>query len=278
VLGLGGIFVWAVLWIGYVVIGVIMMRRFYPGFTPLTTYSLIFLNVFVFFAGLAGGIGPVGEHLGLRPAAVLRGEDIHSLLTAFFMHKDTRHLFGNMIYLLISGFIMERSLGSFRFLLFYLFVGLAVSFADLGIRSDSLLPAMGASGAVSGIFGACLIGASSARVPVFFNLLLLLPPLTLLSTLGSVFFYIAIFLYFPLLYLLLRSIVGKWREESWYLLPFLSLWILSQALLAAIGAPWVYYWAHAIGIVAGFLGWLILKPRAEIAPEVIPEVPPIGGF
>jgi membrane associated rhomboid family serine protease len=82
-----------------------------------------------------------------------------------FMHADFWHLFGNMIYLWTFGRRVEDACGSWRFLIFYLLVGMlaAVGFALLD-PSLNVGPGVGASGAISGVMGAYLLLFPSAKV------------------------------------------------------------------------------------------------------------------
>lgn len=78
-----------------------------------------------------------------------------TLLTAVFSHNAFWHIFLNMYVLLSFGSILEELLGSFRFLSFYLIAGLFSSFCHAFVSAfilgDSSIPALGASGAVSGL-------------------------------------------------------------------------------------------------------------------------------
>ncbi|MCV4698554.1 rhomboid family intramembrane serine protease, partial [Escherichia coli] len=60
------------------------------------------------------------------------------------------HIFGNMLFLLIFGDNLENLLGHIRFLFFYLACGLAAAFAQIATDPNSLIPMLGASGAISG--------------------------------------------------------------------------------------------------------------------------------
>jgi membrane associated rhomboid family serine protease len=80
-----------------------------------------------------------------------------TLLSSMFMHGSWMHIFGNMIYLLIFGDQIEDRLGHIRFLLFYLFAGIAAGLAQVITTPLSVLPCIGASGAIAGVLGAYLI-------------------------------------------------------------------------------------------------------------------------
>lgn len=101
--------------------------------------------------------------LGLVPAAYTgeAGGDLVSLLVApityQFLHGGWVHLGVNMLSLAAFGAPVERLLGARRFVLFYLSAGLVAGFVHVLFFADSLDPVVGASGAVSGVFGAVLM-------------------------------------------------------------------------------------------------------------------------
>jgi membrane associated rhomboid family serine protease len=83
-----------------------------------------------------------------------------TLLTSMFMHGGVAHLLGNMWFLWIFGDNIEQSLGRLRFVLFYLLCGLLASMAHVLLNQTgdtSMIPSLGASGAISGVMGAYLV-------------------------------------------------------------------------------------------------------------------------
>ena len=76
------------------------------------------------------------------------------------------HLGGNMLYLWIFGDNLEKVMGAVRFAIFYLICGLAASFAHIVFGPGSNLPAVGASGAISGVLGGYLLLFPNNRVRV----------------------------------------------------------------------------------------------------------------
>lgn len=91
-----------------------------------------------------------------------------TLLTAMFMHGGLMHLGGNMLFLWIFGDNVEHRFGSLRFLLFYLVSGLVASFAQILLDPSSVVPTLGASGAISGVLGAYLVLFPHNKVNAFF--------------------------------------------------------------------------------------------------------------
>ncbi len=101
--------------------------------------------------------------LGLVPAAYT-GEPMANLLslvaapfTYQFLHGGWVHLGVNMLSLAAFGTPVERLLGPRRFLFFYLAAGVVAGFVHVAFYSTSGDPVVGASGAVSGVFGAVLM-------------------------------------------------------------------------------------------------------------------------
>ena len=74
------------------------------------------------------------------------------------------HLAGNMLYLWIFGNNIEDAMGHLRFIIFYVVCGLIAAFCHIFSSPNSLVPMIGASGAISGVLGAYLILYPRARV------------------------------------------------------------------------------------------------------------------
>ena len=87
-----------------------------------------------------------------------------TIFTAMFMHGSLLHIGGNMLYLYIFGNNIEDALGKVRFLLFYFACGAFAALAHISADPNSLIPTIGASGAVAGVLGAYLILYPQARV------------------------------------------------------------------------------------------------------------------
>jgi membrane associated rhomboid family serine protease len=80
-----------------------------------------------------------------------------TLFTAMFLHGSPMHLIGNMLYLWIVGDNVEEVLGSVRYILVYLACGLVGSLSQIAASPNSMIPTLGASGAIAGIMGAYVI-------------------------------------------------------------------------------------------------------------------------
>ena len=150
-------------------------------FAPLVNYLLIAINilVFVFLQGM-GGNEKFTYAFSTVPAEILTGKDIaagvleptpvpvyFTLITSMFMHGGWAHLLGNMLFLWVFGDNIENRIGHIRYLIFYLVCGIIASLSHVFVSgSDSLIPSLGASGAISGVLGGYLLLFPSRRVRV----------------------------------------------------------------------------------------------------------------
>ncbi|HYP51379.1 MAG TPA: rhomboid family intramembrane serine protease [Pyrinomonadaceae bacterium] len=80
-----------------------------------------------------------------------------TILTSMFMHGGLMHIFGNMLYLWIFGDNLEDRLGHFRFAVFYLVCGTFAALAQIFTDQNSIIPMLGASGAISGVLGGYIL-------------------------------------------------------------------------------------------------------------------------
>jgi membrane associated rhomboid family serine protease len=138
-------------------------RSTISGLEAPATVGLIALNVLVYLVTIyqgGGGISePGGELFGkgaLIGAQIYAQDEWYRLVTAMFLHGSLLHIALNMIVLYWCGTIVERALGTWRFLLIYFVSGIAGSAGAL-LFSGPFAVTVGASGAIYGIFGALLI-------------------------------------------------------------------------------------------------------------------------
>lgn len=104
------------------------------------------------------------QYYGVVPALVIRGYNFHSLLTSMFLHGGYFHLIGNMLFLGVFGDNIEAVLGKTLYLVFYLTGGLAASMIHILFNMNSIIPCVGASGAISAILGAYIVMFPRSRV------------------------------------------------------------------------------------------------------------------
>ncbi len=192
--------------------------------TPWVTYGLILFNTLVFLWQIAGG--PVRFELliqeyGFVPKLFLEdpASNAYRLFTSMFMHGGWLHLLGNMLYLYIFGDNVEAAFGHFKYLIFYLISGVAASFLHMAVFPLSGIPAVGASGAISGVLGAYLVFFPQARI----------------MTVILIWYFITV-----------EPIPAKYYITFWFI------WQLIPGLLAG-EATGVAYWAHVGGFIAGVL-------------------------
>lgn len=171
---------------------------------PMVNYLLIGINLLVFFKQLTDPDFTYGY--SVVPAEITGGRDIVNqvrvgqtefellpgptpiyltLFTAMFMHGDWGHLLGNMLYLWIFGDNIEDRLGHARYLTFYLVCGLLASLTHIYFGPRSLIPSLGASGAIAGVLGAYLILYPRQSVRVFqFGRIVELPAIIVIGLWG----------------------------------------------------------------------------------------------
>jgi membrane associated rhomboid family serine protease len=123
------------------------------------TYIIIVANILVFLTSLSDpeSYNLLIETYGLVPEQIMRGENLLSLITSMFLHADIIHLALNMFFLLISGDAVEQELGNSRFLALYLACGTIAGLFHYYLNSASVIPTIGASGAIFGVLAAFAI-------------------------------------------------------------------------------------------------------------------------
>ena len=95
------------------------------------------------------------------------GRQSLNVITSMFLHGGWMHLIGNMWFLWLFGNNVEDSMTRPRFIVFYLLCGLAAALLQVMIEPDSVIPMVGASGAISGVMGAYLVLYPRVRVFTF---------------------------------------------------------------------------------------------------------------
>ncbi len=119
---------------------------------PYVTVSVIAFNIAVFIWSLSDFENILNTY-GFVPAEF----SILTVFTAMFLHGGLDHIFGNMWYLWLYGDNVEDRMGKVKYLAFYLMSGIAASLVHYITNLGSGIPAVGASGAISGVLGAYLV-------------------------------------------------------------------------------------------------------------------------
>jgi membrane associated rhomboid family serine protease len=211
------------------------------GVEPRLTQSVCELGLIPgqFLAWWTGlGLGTVGidpvcpVELGANPVAPL---------TSMFTHGSWLHLIGNMWFLHIFGNNVEDVMGRVRFVIFYLLAGVVAAAAQVAAAPGSLIPMVGASGAIGGVMGAYVVLFPRAGVRTF------------------------VFLGFWARMIVLPAYV---MLGYWFLLQLLS------GSLSGGGGGGVAFWAHVGGFVAGLvLTPLFRNPRLVAAHSAVAGLP-----
>lgn len=208
------------------------------------TITLILVNLYVFMrqwllppdaaqALIAQwGVIPARVDAAWQGAALSQPHVLATLVTATFLHGGWLHVAGNMLFLWVFGDNIEARLGSLRYLLFYLAAGVVGNVAHVLANPGSLVPAIGASGAVAGVLGAYLVLYPRSRVRT-------------LIFLGIFITVIEV----PALLLLLY----------WFLVQLAN----GLAAVSMPGVATVAYWAHIGGFALGMVVARLLPPRRD---------------
>jgi membrane associated rhomboid family serine protease len=210
---------------------------------PFATLFIVTVNVYVFMQeiSLGSGIEHFMHRWALLPGLYTRWSQLGfsvlspgryiPLITSMFLHGGWAHILGNMLYLWVFGGHVEDRIGHARFLTFYLLCGLAAAAAQIWASPYSMLPIVGASGAIAGVLGGYFVLFPRARI------------LTLIP--------IFIFPWFV-------EIPAFFFLGIWFLMQLLSGTLELGVETAQSGG--VAWWAHAGGFLAGIV-LVILMPR-----------------
>ena len=203
--------------------------------TPIVNWIIILFNAFVFILQLNLGEAELRrfmELVGLIPArytnpefALHRGlspNNYWPFLTNMFLHGGWAHFIGNMWTLFIFGDNVEDRMGRLRYAVFYILCGILASITHFYINSGSTIPALGASGAISGVMAAYMFMYPRARI-IFLIPLFFVP----------FFFELTAFVY-----------IGIW---------FLSQLFSGTFTLMQTQVTGIAFWAHIGGFIGGFI-------------------------
>jgi membrane associated rhomboid family serine protease len=216
---------------------------------PVMTLVLIVINLVVFLHQVSlppaqaeafvrvYGLVPMKVQLALAGRHYSLADALLPLFTCMFLHGGWLHIIGNMWFLWIFGGNVEDRLGSLGYLVFYLLCGIASGVLQTIFSWGSHLPAIGASGAISGILGAYIVFFPSSRI-------LTLVPLFIIWFTWQI----------PAL-----VFIGLW-----FLLQFMGgIGSLNNPRAASLGG--VAWWAHVGGFLTGMLLARAIKPAERRA-------------
>ena len=213
---------------------------------PYVTYGLIALNVLAWLglqgAGFGDSLNASVCSYGLIPADLFTESHLRSsdnavcppngagwsgVLSSMFMHGSWMHIIGNMWFLYIFGGNVEDAMGPTRFAVFYLLSGIFAATAQVVADTSSVIPMVGASGAIGGVMGAYIVLYPRVKVHLL---------------------------------VILFIIFTTFRVPAWAMLGY---WVVVQVLgsIASIGATGggVAFWAHLGGFIAGAALALVFK-------------------
>jgi membrane associated rhomboid family serine protease len=180
----------------------------------------------------------IGETLNFYPAPL--GIPFLTLLTSMFMHGGLLHIGSNMLFLFIFGDNVEDNMGPIKYLLFYLLCGFGADFLQILMSGDSLIPNLGASGAIAGVLAAYLVLFPRARVRA------LIP-----------FGYVGAVTTVPALVMI----------GLWIVLQFVSVFLAGEQAAGEGGG--VAYWAHIGGFLSGFILVFLFRDRSRASDSPI---------
>ncbi|GCL44041.1 rhomboid family intramembrane serine protease [Anabaena sp. FACHB-1250] len=200
--------------------------------TPYFTYGLIGMNVLVFLHEVSLSNTQLEQFFQLY--AVIPQQlttnwsgEWTTLFTSQFLHGGWWHLISNMVYLWVFGNNIEDRLGHLKYLFFYLTCGALAALCQWFIGINSIIPSLGASGAISGVLGAYLIWFPRARITTliflgFFITTINVPALVIIG----IFF--------------LQNLISGFAS-------------LQTAANMSVETGGVAYWAHLGGFIVGMI-------------------------
>ncbi len=223
---------------------------------PVVTFALIGLNVLAWLGLQGAGFDPLfvesicryglvsadllgsidgGFRIRVSDTLVCQFDgspDLYTLVTSMFMHGSWIHLIGNMWFLWIFGDNVENALGRVKFIAFYLVCGLIASATQITTDPGSVVPMVGASGAIGGVMGAYIVLHPRARVKA---LLFLVVFITVIEVPAVV-------------------ILGIW---------FITQLVAGLPQLGSVSQGGTAFWAHIGGFVAGMALVFLLRPKGQ---------------
>ena len=207
----------------------IVPRRSFPAVTA----AIVAINIMVFLyqefiliTQGEEGLNSLIQAVALVPGLVTAGQSVVlpyylTILTAMFVHSGLLHIASNMIYLTVFGDNVEDLMGPGFYSVFYLLCGLAASLVQIAADPTSMIPNVGASGAIAGVLAGYLLLLPTGKVRIFF----FLPPFSRIARIPALFFI-----------------------SLWFVIQIFG-GVMSLGSTSETGG--VAYWAHVGGFLAG---------------------------
>jgi membrane associated rhomboid family serine protease len=209
---------------------------------PFVNYGLIAANITVFAVAaflISDGADPkaLTEELALVPGQLVTNPVAAApgLLTHMFMHGGLAHIAGNLLFLWIFGDNVEDALGHARYLLFYLLCGLLAALAQVAAGPFSMVPMIGASGAIAGVLAA-------------YAVLYPRSPITVINPIPLLWLVWGLFLSLP----------------AWFVIAEFFVVNLWNAVQPANPTGGVAFVAHIGGFVSGLVLLLLLRKHEPV--------------
>ncbi len=208
---------------------------------PVATAAIVAINILVFlyqaFILITQGeesLNAMIQAVALVPGLVTEGQSVVlpfylTIFTAMFVHGGLLHIASNMVYLAVFGDNVEDLMGPGLYLVFYLLCGLGASLLQIAADPTSMIPNVGASGAIAGVLAGYLLLLPTGTV----RLLFFLPPFSRIARIPALFFI-----------------------SLWFILQIFS-GVMQLGASAESGG--VAYWAHVGGFLAGLALAFIYK-------------------
>jgi membrane associated rhomboid family serine protease len=215
---------------------------------PFVNYAIVAINVLVFIYQLSlpepvlerfiftyGAIPFDLTHSGAEVPPPSPIPVYATVFTAMFIHGGWLHILSNMLFLWIFGDNIEDSMGHVKYLIFYLLGGVAAAAVQVALNPDSMIPMVGASGAIAAVMAAYLVNFPRASIRVL------------------------VFLGFFITVMMIPAII------------MIGIWFVLQVFsgLASLGVPTeqtggIAFWAHIGGFVAGLILVWIFRDSAAV--------------
>jgi membrane associated rhomboid family serine protease len=210
----------------------IPLRDVIPSRTvPYITFTIIALNAVAWLFEVTLPHEVLNDFLttyGVVPAALAWP----TLITSMFLHGSWLHVIGNMWSLWIFGDNVEDRLGHGRFIIFYLLCGIVAALGQVAMDPNSLLPTIGASGAIAGVMGAYIVLYPHSRV------------LTLI----------------PFIWLQVVELPAAVVLGFWFITQLFSAGSIAMTA-STHGTGGVAFAAHVSGFVMGLIGVFLFRKR-----------------